>query len=168
MKNVAIVAMLVAAGTLVGCEPAEPKTQSDRINAAEVDGLEVTLEVPRKQYSPGEKMNLTVVARNTTERDMRIEANTGAPVYVRVWRHTGLGWTQVHRYPEMTTMVMNPWTLDAESRRTFPMNITVEPDWPTGERLRLTAELNGRAKAQPEVMIHVTPPAGSSSRPAQK
>ena len=69
-------------------------------------------------------------------------------------------WEEVKRYPQAETTTMNPWTLEANSHRTFEMQLTVQPDWPTGEPLRMTAELNGRKDVSPSLTLTVHLPIG--------
>lgn len=127
------------------------------INTAEIDGLAVSLEVPKRTFDPGETFAVTVIAQNRTQRAMRIVAASGALVHMRIWRHTGLGWEEVKRYPQAATTALNPWTLKGNSERRFALQLTVQPDWPTGELLRLTGELNGKAEASPGITIEVAP-----------
>ena len=139
---------------LIGCNGAEVPFGSD---SAEATGLTVRIEAPKTTFLTGEEFKAVVVARNTTHKPMRIDATTGAPVYLRIWRHTGLGWEQVKRYPQVATMVMNPWTLEPRSERRFELHLVVEPDWPTNEALLLTAELNGRGDVVPSIFIGIVP-----------
>lgn len=138
----------------IGCNAAKVDLSSE---SAEAGGLAVRIEAPKTTFLRGEEFKVAVVARNTTQKPMRIDAVTGAPVYLRIWRYTGLGWEQVKRYPQVATMVMNPWTLEPRSERRFELNLVVEPDWPTNEALRLTAELNGRGDVVPGILIAVVP-----------
>lgn len=139
---------------LIGCNGAEVPLGSD---SAEAAGLMVRIQAPKTTFLTGEEFKVVVVARNTTHKPMRIDATTGAPVYLRIWRHTGLGWQQVRRYPQVATMVMNPWTLKPRSERRFELNLVVEPDWPTNEALLLTAELNARGDVVPSIFIGIVP-----------
>ncbi len=131
----------------------------------EMDGLEISLEVPKRNLVGGERFNVLITARNKTDEPMEISARSGAPVFVRVFRYTGLTWREVKHYPQAAIMVMSPWTLPARGQRTFAMNLTVEPDWPTGELLRITGELNGRDEVSPGVTVHVSLPARSPGEP---
>jgi hypothetical protein len=124
-------------------------------NTAGVNGLVVQIDPSNTIVVKGETLKVVVVGRNTTREPIRIDARTGAPVYVRIWRYTGLAWETVKRYPEVATMVMTPWTLAPHSERWFELNLTVGPDWPTNEPLRLTAQLNGRTDVVPHVDIMV-------------
>jgi hypothetical protein len=55
--------------------------------------------------------------------------------------------------------VRMPWTLPPGGRRIFRRTISVEPDWPTGLALRMTAELNGAAKPVSTLTIEAKPEA---------
>lgn len=150
-----ILSLLVFGGFVIFLGCGQQNLSVHPANTVKTDGLEVSLDVPKRNFKPGETFRVKLTARNTTKDPMRILATTGAPVYVRIWRHTGLGWEEVKRYPRAATMVMSPWTLEPHSVRSFVMQLTVEPDWPTAEALRITAELNGRREAAPGVTIEV-------------
>jgi len=144
-----------------GCGPREDLRAGREVNSAERDGLVVEIELTRREFAVGQTMPVTVTALNTTRRDLDILASTGAPVYVKVWRNIGVGWEEVKRYPQAAVMVMSPWSLEARGRRTFPLSVPVEPDWPTNEPLRVTAELNGRPEVAPGIIIRVQGSAGT-------
>lgn len=148
--------LLGGVAVLVGCQRQEIDTKPT--NTVEIDGLAVSLDIPHQFLVVGEQFELTVTAHNMTRRPMRIDAETGALVYVRIFRHTGLVWEEVKRYPATAAMIMSPWTLQRTTRRDFVMQMTVEPDWPVGEPLRITAELDGRPDVSPEVIVEVGPP----------
>ena len=154
IAKLSVAAAIVAIAA--GCGP--QKIDATPVNTVEVDGLSVSLELPDRQFRTGQQARAVVVARNLTDRPIPIDARTGAPVYIRILRFTGISWEDVKRYPEAATMVMSPWTLDAGAQRTFVMNLTVEPDWPTGEIIRITAGLNGREEASPGLAVEVMPP----------
>ena len=149
--------LLFAAGLcLAGCAQQEIATGE---HVAQADGLVVTLESPQHDVLvPGENLSLIVTVRNTTKQPAEIVARSGAPVYARVWRRGEMYWQQVKTYPQAATMVMTPWTLPAREQRTFMLSLPVEPDWPTGEPLRITAELNGRPQAKPAIIVRVARP----------
>lgn len=151
-----LLALLVVAGA-GGCASVGPQPIG---NTVEIDGLAVTVEVPKRQLQVGQQFRVLVTVENRTKEAMRIPAASGAPYYIRIWRHTGLAWEEVKRYPEAVTMIMSPWTLEGKSTRTFAPILTVAPDWPTNELLRITAELNGREQASPGVNVEVLPAAG--------
>jgi len=106
--------------------------------------LALLMKLDRTVFFRGQTVDVEVVARNLSDQPMRIDARSGAPVYLRLWRFDGVGWELVKRYPKLTTMVMNPWVLPPRGERRFRLKVPVEPDWPVGCRVRLTAELNGR------------------------
>jgi len=147
----------LTAFVLGGCGSHEPVDVSPP-NSVEIDGLKVTIKVPKRSFVTGERFQVLITADNTTRHPIRIPAASGAPVYVRIWRHTGLSWEEVKRYPEAATTIMTPWTLQPHQQWTRIMNLTVEPDWPTDELLRITAELNGREDASPALTVEVSPP----------
>jgi len=156
----AVIVLLVAAMGLAGCDGSR---DADSIEGGPresivADGLSVTLEAPRRALRMGETLRLEVTVRNTTRRTIEIAARSGAPVYARLSRHTGLFWEQFKSYPAAATMVMTPWTLDRGRERRFILTLPVEPDWPAGERLRITAEVNGRPAPQPSITVRVIPP----------
>ena len=43
------------------------------------------------------------------------------------------------------------------------MGLTIEPDWPTGETLRITAEINGLENISPELGLTVSLPTSLES-----
>ena len=147
--NLFLVSLLLA---VVGCRP------SGYVNVRAVkevvaDGLSVRIEIPKRDFTVGDEFIVKLTARNTTSRPIEIDARTGTPVYVRLRRHTGVGWEEVKTYPQTAVMTVAPWTLKARSKRNFLVRLKVEPDWPTGEVLELTGELNGRPEAAPGVTI---------------
>ena len=148
---------LLLAGSLValtGCPPKQ-SFQQDIGTQVTKDGLTVELHLPRRLLVRGETVPVTVVARNLTKDEMVIPATTGALVYVTLWRNTEVGWEQVKQYPESAAQVATPWRLAGTSAQSFPLNLRVAPDWPTGEPLRITAELNGRPEVAPGGIIQV-------------
>ena len=156
VKSFSFPLLLAATVALAGCEG--QKVAPRPANSVEINGLAVTIDVPNRSFTVGEQFKVTVTAHNTTKQPMRIPAGSGAPVYVRLWRYTGLAWEEVKRYPESAVMIMRPWSLAPGQKRTFAMQLAVEPDWPTGEVLRITAELNGRAEVAPGVTVEVSQP----------
>ena len=156
MRIVRLSLLVIAAVFLsAGCNKQEVDTTPT--NVTEIDGLAVSLNIPSRLLTMRERFVLTVTAHNRTRQPMQIEAETGAPVYVRIFRHTGLVWEEIKRYPTSTTMIMSFWTLQPGAKRSFMMDMTVEPDWPVGEPLRITVELNGRAEVSPGVVVEVNP-----------
>ena len=149
-------ASVLAALCFAGCAPSASKTAGIVYSStAAGDGLTVTLTLPRTVFVVGDRVTATITATNTTRRPIDIPADTGALVYVRIFRYMPVGWEEVKRYPQTATMVMSPWKLPPKAQRTFNLNLTVEPDWPAKEPLRMTAELNGRPKVTPVLIVRV-------------
>ena len=134
-----------------------PKVDLRDRNFVQAGGLAVGIELPKREFAVGEQFDVSVVARNDTRRPIAIEATTGALVYLRVLRSTTSGWEEVKRYPGSAVMLMSSWELAPRGTRTFTLHLTVEPDWPTNEPLRLTAELNGKPKVSPGIVVRVMP-----------
>jgi len=155
MKHfVGFFALVLFGGALAaGCQGQKPIPVAS--NTRELAGLAVSLELPKRQFVQGEQFNVVITARNMTKRPIQIVAQSGAAVHVSIRRHNGLSWQEVKRYPQAALMVMRPWTLDAGVERSFMMQLTVEPDWPTDEPLQITGQLNGRFDPQPAVTIEV-------------
>ncbi len=148
----AAAALLSAAG---GC-PAPQETVGLRAVpriVAEARGLEVSLVLPKYSFYRGEEIPLKVAVRNTTRRDVVITAHSGALAYVGLWQLRPE--RQILRFPQAAILVVKQWTLPAGESRSFPLNLQVTPDWPTGELMRLMAEINGWPLARPSALIDV-------------
>jgi len=156
MRFGGIVMIVAALLVTTGCLRKEV-VSSPPVNDVTVDGLRMTIELPKRDFQIGEQFIAHVEATNTTGREMKIVSRTGAPVYFRIWRHTGLNWEEVKSYPETSTMVMTTWTLGGKSDRSFAIPLIVEPDWPVAEILSISAELNGREAASPRLTFQVHP-----------
>jgi len=156
MSRLTIVLGLMAA-VCVGCTPRDSMDKGFIVQAVK-EGLTLEMSVPERHYVSGQTIPLTIMARNETRDDMVIDAGSGALVAVTVWRRTELGWEKVKRLPETAVMMPSPWKLPAKGSHTFTMNLSVTPDWPTGEWLKLTGELNGKPGVTPAglVEIHAT------------
>jgi len=151
-------ALMPAAG---GCQPKKPRVvlhgPQPAQNTATAGQLALTIHVPKRDFARSEKLPVVIVARNLGKKTLQITAPTNTPCLLRVWRHTGLAWEHVRRYPPAEMRTQLPWKLQGRSSRTFNRTIIVEPDWPTGEILRLTAELNGLPEIVPGVNIRIRP-----------
>jgi len=159
MRTVCVLMLLGGVALASGCARQEMQTgPAGLVDTVERDGLAVTIESSQPTVRAGEELRLVVTVRNTTRRAVRIDARSGAPVYLRLWRNAGLYWNQVKRYPEAATMILSPWSLPARQQRQFVLALPVEPDWPTGESLKITAEINGRPELEPSVRVIVHPP----------
>jgi len=157
MKFAAALLSLLAAGGIPGCGAQEaPRIHLSETNAVESGGLAVSIRLSKEAFTVGEKVSVLLKAYNLTNRPISIEAASGALVFVKIWRHTGLGWEQLKCYPQSAVMALNPWTLAPRSERNFSLQLTVEPDWPVGELVRITGELNGWPDASAGVIIEVS------------
>ncbi len=151
MRRIAIVFLIVGLVSAVGCR------QPDEMlwHAQADDGLVVAAGVPHRNYVRGQTVTIVVAVRNTSGGDMIIPADSGALVYATLWRRTAIGFEQVKRYPQTAVMVAAPWKLISGKTYKCTLNLPVEPDWPTGEPLKLTIELNGRNDLAPGGLIQV-------------
>ena len=152
VKKIAIMLLVAGLVSAAGCQ-----SKPDEIlwRAQADDGLVVTAGVPQRNYIRGGTVAVSVAVRNVSGDDIAIGADSGALVYATLWRKTTIGWEQVKRYPQSAVMVAAPWKLRAGKTYKCTLNLPVEPDWPTGEPLKLTVELNGRSDLAPGGLIQV-------------
>ncbi len=156
VKTWAMAILTTAALLLFGCASAKlPTGLIGERNSVSASDIAVSVEVPKRFFNVGEKFTAVISVRNLTGQPVTIPAGSGAPVFVRLWRYTPLGEVEVKQYPQFDSMVMHDWTLQPNEVRSFPLGLTVEPDWPRGELMRLTGEVNGRPQLQPGIMISV-------------
>jgi hypothetical protein len=118
--------------------------------------LLATLQLPTRSLVAGQTFPAVVTVRNTGSVPVRITANSGSLVYVRVMRHSPAGFFEVKRYPPVSLAVVRPWELRPGEVRRFEMTLTAEPDWPTNEPLRLEAEVNGQPALAPGIIVQVS------------
>ena len=160
--NRTVWAWIVLGAVLAGCyepvEPTAPIPPDTRTATAAGDDLIVTLGLPKTTFETGERFRVSILAANQTDQRLRIQADSGAPYFVSLWRYTGTGWDKIKRYPVTPQMVLSEWYLAPFGTRRFAPMVTVEPDWPTRELLRLQVELNGRPDVAPWVSIEVVNP----------
>ena len=165
MRTVPLTAALTVACALAGCAKSKPEFEIAASGRAVSRGLAVTLKLPARSFTVGEQFEVVLIAENTTGEAIRIDARSASPYFLRVWRETSVGWEQVRRYPQVDLAVMSPWTLEAGARRQFAgVKLKVEPDWPRGEMLRITGELNSRPDARPAVLVIIEPRRGGPPR----
>ena len=167
MKRTAEIALAgaLAAGLLASCRAPQETTApmpTTALVAAPLrgakDGLTIALEMPGRRFTVGQSFNVRLIAHNAGNRTIRIPAGPGAPMKVRIWRHTDMGWDEIKIYPRAAQLTTVPWQLAPGAKRSFPMLLTVEPDWPTHDTLALVAELNGRPDLQARRTIMITTP----------
>jgi hypothetical protein len=153
MRIAALSFVSLAALIASGCAP--QMVEAPPVSVAEGNGLSVRLELPKRDLLIGEKLRVKVTATNTTGEPIQIVAPNGAPVLVRIVRQTPLAAEEVKYYPRSATANILSWALPAGESRAFVLMVPVEPDWPVGEVLYVTAELNGYAKVSPSVFVRV-------------
>jgi hypothetical protein len=122
--------------------------------------LQLSIDLPGTTFAPGETFTAEVTATNVSGQTVTIEANTSAKFHLRVWQNKTIGWEVVKKYPEVAAMVITPWKLRSGESVSFRPKVTVEPDWPTYEPLRLSATLNGYDGLEPYLVVEVIPPEG--------
>jgi len=155
MRIAGTLLLVLALGVLSGCRKSEPVVDPTFNETPPIGGLQVGMKLPKTGFVTGETFNVVVTAKNVSDEPVTIDAASGSQVYVRIHRYTGMTWDEVKRYPETATMLMKPWTLQPGQQQSWKLMIPVEPDWPTAEGLRITAELNGRPEVSPVIAIEV-------------
>ena len=158
MTRTAMTALVMMAmlGCL-GCPLPDDSLTGPRVHADTSKGLTVELVLPKYSFYRGEAIPLKVVARNDSRRSILLDADSRALAYVTLHRRAIDAWQRIKKYPDSAIMVTRHWTLRPGESRTFPLNVDVAPDWPTGESLRLVGGLNGRPDVAPAAMIDVYP-----------
>jgi hypothetical protein len=159
MRTALLSLVSLALAFTAGCGPKADLVDIPR-NVAEAGGLKVEVELPGRNFQTGDDLRVQVTATNTTGKPIEIHSPTGAPVLIRVLRHTMLAPEQVRAYPRTATANILSWTLPAGQARNFVLMVPIEPDWPVEEVLHVTAELNGYGKVAPGVFIIVRQPRG--------
>lgn len=156
MKHALIIGCC-AAFLVAGCAPAAVDANGET-NVAKSADLAVSLTIPKRSYCVGETMQVVVTVANLTGQPKTIAATTAAPVQFVLTRETQRYNPVVKKYPQFAAPAMSPWTLAPGQVRSFEQTLTVEPDWPREELLRLTANIAGRPDAAPSLVLIVTDP----------
>ncbi len=171
-----VVSAALAAALLSGCppEPTRPTMQPGQaVGAAATSTAKehaaVTLELPGRHFAVGDQFKIRFTVSNPSSRTIKIPAGPGAPIKVRIWRHTGTDWDEIKTYPQAAVLTTRPWQLAPGAKRSFEMLLTVEPDWPTQDPVAVVAELNGRPDLQAMGIIKVTsaPTTAEADRPSR-
>jgi hypothetical protein len=154
--------MLLAAAMLPGCARDKSYVDGGSIAAdlqdiAVVGDLSVEMRLVKRSYLPGQNLTVQLTARNTGSEPMTIEAPSGAKVFVQIERYINAHWARVNRYPEAAVMALHTWTLPPNSQKQWTVPLTVEPDWPVAEPLKVKAWINGLPNIAPSVQIRVLP-----------
>ena len=150
----AVCTLAIALAVVAGCE--RNVAHQRQVLAARAEDIRLTLSLSTTALAAGQDVRVIATAVNNTRRPLEITASTSALVIVRLWRQTPSGWTQVREYPETALQVLHPWTLAPGEQREFEWTLTVEPNWPPNEPLRMTAELNGHPARSAPVALRVT------------
>lgn len=174
-----VVSAALAAALLSGCppEPTRPTTQPVQATSvpttspAKEDAV-VRLELPGRHFAVGDQFKIRLIVSNPSRGTIKIPAGPGAPIKVRIWRYTSMGWDEIKIYPQAAELTTLTWQLAPGATRSFEMLLTVEPDWPTQDPVAVVAELNGRPDLQAMGIIKVTSApttaeADKPSRPSQ-
>jgi hypothetical protein len=119
------------------------------------DGLKLVLQVKDDIAPKGQTQPVIVTAINTSGNDIRIIADSSAPVYMQLFRNTISGPEVIERFPEASLQVMRPWTLKAGESVEYEMPLEVKRNWPSIDLLTLQAHLNGRPDVLPAVQFQV-------------
>ena len=169
MRKPAIAVLLFASLLVGGCtffrkpaEPAEPAAAIET-NTVEGGGMALTIELPKRCFTPGENINIRIIARNTGKKTIVFESPASALYKVTIFRMTPLGWRWVNQYPQATMKVRTTWKLQPGRTVRYNQVIPVGRDWPMGEPLRLVAELVGAPDLKCPMIISAT--AQSQNKP---
>jgi hypothetical protein len=158
MMRIALLSVVFLAALVAGgCARSQFDTDTPS-NFVQADGLKVEMQLPGRYFKTGDDLRVAVTATNMTGKPISIHSPTGAPVVVRVFRHTMLTREQVRVYPASATSNILSWALPAKQSRTFGLIVPIEPDWPIGEVLHVSAELNGYGKLAPAVAVVISEP----------
>ncbi len=175
MKQLVIMAAVATMTMLSACQmpnSTKPACMPGIHDAKVVDGLSVALDAPQRELVRGQALSVTVTAKNVSKKVIEIVAGNGAPVQVSVARRTAAGLEVVKTFPENVAQVAMKWSLAPGAERKFPLTLPMSLDLPTGEPLRLTAQLNGRPDVAPggwvEIRLDTTACQPVTSAPAAK
>ncbi len=158
MKYVRFTTMMLTAVMVVLCGCERPEIQLRKASTFKTSKLAVTVDLPSLSYDRGDKMDVRVIVSNLTKKKMEVVSATRAVCKVKIWRQYVGEWDLVKTYP--TSMILSPkvWQLDGGETRIFRMVVPVERDWPVGEELRVTAEMDGLDHGECGVVISVRRP----------
>ena len=144
-----------ALALMAGCAaPVAPTVVPRHGGTAQADGLELSVALSAASVKAGDKITVTVTARNVSDSPITIHADNSAPIWVRVWHETPMGWDVVRTYPRSVAKVQSSVKLAPGEARPFTMTLPVEPEWPTNERIRISGELNGnKLQAHADLLV---------------
>jgi hypothetical protein len=146
-----LVALLLLAG---GCAPGP---RGDGPTVVHAGPLAAQMDVPAETVGPGQVVGVSVTTWNLGDEPVAI-ARTASNVYrVEVARHDGIGWVTFSTHPATEAIMLRRLTLNPHSQRGDTVNVRVDPDWPTGEVVRLRAVMNGRPELNMSDFLTVRP-----------
>ena len=159
MKKSVIAGMLAVSLLVGGCgffrKPARPVAATET-NTVEGNGMALTIELPKRFFTPGEDINLRIIARNTSAQAIAFKSPTSALYKVTIFRKTPLGWRWVNQYPQAAMKFEKTWTLQPDQTVRYNQIIPVGRDWPMDEALKLVAELVGGPELKCPMIIEAT------------
>jgi len=150
--------VLLVVGGCAWFEPPEPPAKPAEIHTTTTDGIELTVELPRRYFTAGQTINVRITARNVSTKAIEFESPSNALHRVTIWRRSSAGWRWVNSYPQAVMKVKRSWRLLPGQTVKYNQIVPVDRDWPVGELLRLTAELIGGPEARCSMMIAVESP----------
>jgi len=118
-------------------------------------GLLVSILATKAVYKVGETMPVQISAKNVTDQPIEVIATAGDLAQVKIYRRTTIGWEQALQYPQAAADLITPWKLVPGQKRSWKLDIPVEPTWPSAENLRVAGAINGRPDAVATIIIRV-------------
>jgi len=158
--TVRLLILVVAGLTLTGCEGGLFGPDRSAEAPARTDQVFLTIEMPAR-VTVGQPVDVDVLVTNPTEEPFHVVSPTGALVVLKLKRLEPIGWVPVRQFPDMALQALRPWTIDPGQTRPFSFNLTVEPDWPANEALRMVATLNGTQIVSDPASVWVSAPRSS-------
>jgi hypothetical protein len=158
MKKFTLAVLLATSMIVGGCgffrKPAPVSTI--QTNTVEGCGMRLTVEMPKRRFTPGESINLRIIARNTSKETIAFECPTSALYKVTLLRRVEPQWRWVNQYPQAAMTVQSNWELQPGQTVKYDQIIPVERDWPMNEPLKLVAELVGAPALKCPMIISAT------------
>ena len=155
------IALLLAASLLVsGCgffrkTPAS-SVPTMETNSVKGDSMTLTIELPKRNFTPGENINLRIIARNTSDKTITFKSPTSALYKVQIFHKPAMGWRWVNQYPQAAMKITKTWSLQPGQSIKYNQFIPVGRDWPMDEALKLVVELEGGPDLQCPMIIYAT------------
>ena len=148
-NRIAALAMACGAGLLIaGCQPGREALRDCSI-VRRHGPITVGLKLPRHEFRRGDEFTVKVVTVNTSDEALTLRRYGEPKYFIQIARNEGLGWETVKTYPTGAADLLREWSIPAGHADVYQTTLIVEPDWPTGETLRISAEMN----RHPEVRV---------------